>query len=42
MDILSIVGIVLALVAIIGGTILKGASPSALIGSAAFVIVILV
>jgi chemotaxis protein MotA len=41
MDILSIVGIVLALVAIIGGTILKGASPSALIGSAAFVIVIL-
>jgi chemotaxis protein MotA len=41
MDILSAVGLVLALVAIIGGTILKGASPSALIGSAAFVIVIL-
>jgi chemotaxis protein MotA len=41
MDILSVVGIVLALIAIIGGTILKGASPSALLGSAAFVIVIL-
>jgi chemotaxis protein MotA len=41
MDILSLIGIVLALVAIIGGTILKGASPSALLGSAAFVIVIL-
>jgi chemotaxis protein MotA len=40
-DILSLVGIALALVAIIGGTILKGASPSALLGSAAFVIVIL-
>jgi chemotaxis protein MotA len=41
MDILSIVGIVLALVAIIGGAILKGSSAGALVGSAAFVIVVL-
>jgi chemotaxis protein MotA len=41
MDILSIAGIVLALVAIIGGAILKGSSAGALVGSAAFVIVVL-
>jgi chemotaxis protein MotA len=41
MDFLSLIGVVLALVAIVGGTILKGASVSALIGSAAFVIVVL-
>jgi chemotaxis protein MotA len=41
MDILSIVGIVLALIAIIGGAILKGSSAGALVGSAAFVIVVL-
>jgi len=41
MDILSCVGIVLALVAIIGGAILKGSSAGALVGSAAFVIVVL-
>jgi len=41
MDILSVVGIVLALVAIIGGAILKGSSAGALVGSAAFVIVVL-
>ena len=40
MDILSIIGIVLALVAIIGGAILKGSSAGALVGSAAFVIVV--
>src|SRR6202790_3528299 len=40
MDILSIVGIVLALIAIIGGAILKGSSAGALVGSAAFVIVV--
>src|SRR6202046_1249427 len=38
MDILSIIGIVLALIAIIGGAILKGSSAGALVGSAAFVI----
>jgi chemotaxis protein MotA len=41
MDILSIAGIVLALIAIIGGAILKGSSAGALVGSAAFVIVVL-
>ena len=41
MDILSCLGIVLALVAIIGGAILKGSSAGALVGSAAFVIVVL-
>jgi chemotaxis protein MotA len=41
MDFLSIVGIVLALIAIIGGAILKGSSAGALVGSAAFVIVVL-
>ncbi len=40
MDILSVVGIVLALIAIIGGAILKGSSAGALVGSAAFVIVV--
>ncbi len=41
MDILSIIGIVLALIAIIGGAILKGSSAGALVGSAAFVIVVI-
>src|ERR1700712_977699 len=41
MDILSIIGIILALIAIIGGAILKGSSAGALVGSAAFVIVVL-
>jgi chemotaxis protein MotA len=41
MDILSLIGIVLALIAIIGGTILKGSSVASLLGSAAFVIVVL-
>ncbi len=40
MDILSIIGIVLGLIAIIGGAILKGSSAGALVGSAAFVIVV--
>jgi chemotaxis protein MotA len=40
MDILSVVGVVLALFAIIGGAILKGSSAGALVGSAAFVIVV--
>lgn len=40
MDKLSLIGVVLALVALIGGSILKGAGVSALIGPAAFVIVI--
>ena len=40
MDILSIIGVVLALIAIIGGAILKGSSAGALVGSAAFVIVV--
>src|SRR5208283_2367705 len=41
MDILSIVGVVLGLIAIIGGAILKGSSAGALVGSAAFVIVVI-
>jgi len=41
MDILSIVGFVLALVSMIGGSILKGSGVAALWGPAAFVIVIL-
>ncbi|HMK87716.1 MAG TPA: flagellar motor protein [Steroidobacteraceae bacterium] len=41
MDILSIIGIVLGLFAIIGGAILKGSSAGALVGSAAFVIVVI-
>jgi chemotaxis protein MotA len=41
MDILSIIGVVLGLFAIIGGAILKGSSAGALVGSAAFVIVVL-
>lgn len=41
MDILSILGIVLAFVAIIGGSILKGSGVKALLGAAAFVIVVL-
>src|SRR5258706_7011005 len=40
MDILSIIGVVLGLIAIIGGAILKGSSAGALVGSAAFVIVV--
>ena len=40
MDILSLIGLVLALIAIIGGAILKGSSAGALVGSAAFVIVV--
>src|SRR5580692_6936368 len=40
MDILSIIGVVLALIAIIGGAILKGSSAGALVGAAAFVIVV--
>src|SRR5271165_6269790 len=40
MDILSIVGVVLGLIAIIGGAILKGSSAGALVGSTAFVIVV--
>jgi chemotaxis protein MotA len=39
MDALSITGVVLALVALIGGSILKGAGASALVNPAAFVIV---
>ena len=41
MDILTIAGIVLALVAIIGGSILKGAGVAGLVNPAAFVIVML-
>jgi chemotaxis protein MotA len=41
MDVLSVVGFMLALVALIGGSILKGAGVGALWGPAAFVIVIL-
>jgi chemotaxis protein MotA len=41
MDILSILGVVLAFVAIIGGSILKGSGVKALLGAAAFVIVVL-
>jgi chemotaxis protein MotA len=40
MDILSLIGVVLGLIAIIGGAILKGSSAGALVGSAAFVIVV--
>lgn len=40
MDILSLVGLLLALVALVGGSILKGAGLSSLWSSAAFVIVI--
>lgn len=39
MDTLSITGVILALVALIGGSILKGAGASALVNPAAFVIV---
>ena len=41
MDILSVAGIILAFAALIVGAILKGAGVSSLLGSAAFVIVIL-
>jgi chemotaxis protein MotA len=41
MDILSVIGVVLGLIAIIGGTILKGSNVASLLGSAAFVIVVL-
>lgn len=41
MDIFSLIGIILALVALVGGSILKGAGVSSLWSSAAFVIVIL-
>ncbi|MDE2306314.1 MAG: flagellar motor protein [Gammaproteobacteria bacterium] len=41
MDFLSMVSIVLALIAVIGGAILKGSSAEALVSAAAFVIVIL-
>src|ERR1700690_3097997 len=40
MDILTIIGFVLGLIAIIGGALLKGGSAGALVGSAAFVIVV--
>src|ERR1700751_388115 len=40
MDILSLIGVVLGLIAIIGGAILKGSSAGALVGAAAFVIVV--
>jgi chemotaxis protein MotA len=40
MDILTIIGVVLGLFAIIGGAILKGSSAGALVGAAAFVIVV--
>ena len=41
MDILSIIGVVLASIAIIGGSILKGSGVKALVGPAAFVIVVI-
>lgn len=41
MDIFSLIGIILALLALVGGSILKGAGVSSLWSSAAFVIVIL-
>ncbi|KRG71040.1 flagellar motor protein [Pseudoxanthomonas dokdonensis] len=41
MDIFSLIGLVLALIALVGGSILKGAGVSSLWSSAAFVIVIL-
>jgi len=40
MDVLTIVGIVLAFVSIVGGSILKGSGVKALLGAAAFVIVV--
>ncbi|MDP9141776.1 MAG: flagellar motor protein, partial [Pseudomonadota bacterium] len=40
MDKLSVVGVVLALVALIGGSVLKGAGVAALVSPAAFVIVL--
>ncbi len=40
MDLLSIIGMVLALIAVVGGSVLKGAGIGALINGAAFVIVI--
>ena len=41
MDFLSMIAVVLALVAVIGGAILKGSTAGALVSSAAFVIVVL-
>jgi chemotaxis protein MotA len=41
MDILSLAGFVLAFIAIVGGSILKGSGVKALLGAAAFVIVVL-
>src|ERR1700760_777359 len=41
MDFLTLIGVVLGLFAIIGGAILKGSSAGALVGAAAFVIVVL-
>lgn len=41
MDILSVVGVILAFVAMIGGSILKGSGVKALLGAAAFVIVVI-
>ncbi|HEU4530808.1 MAG TPA: hypothetical protein VFR59_06450, partial [Steroidobacteraceae bacterium] len=40
MDILSLVGVLLAFIALVGGAILKGSGVQALIGGAAFVIVV--
>src|SRR5579871_4223400 len=40
MDVLSLAGMVLAFVAIVGGSILKGSGVKALLGAAAFVIVV--
>jgi chemotaxis protein MotA len=40
MDILSVIGVILAFVAMIGGSILKGSGVKALLGGAAFVIVV--
>jgi len=39
MDIFSVIGLILATIAIIGGSILKGSGVSALVNPAAFVIV---
>jgi len=41
MDVLSLAGMVLAFIAIVGGSILKGSGVKALLGAAAFVIVVL-
>lgn len=41
MDVLTIAGMVLAMVALVGGSILKGAGVSGLLGGAAFVIVVM-